>query len=183
MSYSHRGDELYQDSPSENLFRHSAPISTENQEERNRLRSDIKASKKASAKLGQLIELAEAELTECQDIAETVLSEESTSPAEKEVDTSWVLLVASQEESRKCWSWRLTPREDTIETFRSPDIPLGQANSIDPDNWSQANQFFPAGCDYTPLVPRQQFTSVIVTSNSLGLGGSSPELAICPALG
>ena len=66
--------------------------SAENQEERNRLRSDIKASKKVSAKLGQLIELEEAELTEFeetfQDIAETVLSEESTSPAKKEVDTS-----------------------------------------------------------------------------------------------
>ena len=56
-----------------------------------------------------------------------------------------------------------TPREDTIKTFKSPDIPLGQANSIDPDNWSQANQFFPAGCDYTPLMPRQEITSV--TSN------------------
>ena len=57
-----------------------------------------------------------------------------------------------------------TPSKDTSQIIKSPEIPLGQSHSIDPDNWSQANQFFPAGCEYTPLVPRQEISSV--TSNS-----------------
>ena len=165
--------------------RPSTVKSTENQEERSRLRREIKASKQISAKLSQLIELEEAELEESeedfQNIAETVLSDKPATPAEKEPESTdlgatggfprevqEVLEIEIDSDDSNLFEDPLgavrTPSKDSNQTIKSPEIPLGQSHSIDPDNWSQANQFFPAGCQYTPLVPRQEISSV--TSNS-----------------
>ena len=161
--------------------RFSTIEATKSQEERNRVRAEIRASREISTKLSDLIALEEAELEiseeEFQNIAETTISDKPAPPVEIEGGTTDLgasggsprqvqeTLDIDSDDSDNLFEDPLhavrTPIKDSGQPIKSPEILPGPAERTDPENWSQVNQFFPAGCVFTPqLLPRPQISSV-----------------------